>query len=588
MSITRQQSTRGVHSVVGWLYLLGCLLSLSLGSANASLLSDYVAQPDPSYSYATTGVTNAGAYNIHRLEMTSQTWNPTGAGGTVWKHALAVVVPTAVTSQTAMVILGSGTNDAPLSVPTSQVQLAVQIALASKTIVAVVGQLPNQPLFSDVTPGGYSEDALVAYTWDRAMGTGDYTWSAYVPMTKAAVRALDTVQSYLPGATGKSVDDFVVVGFSKRGAITWLTAAIDSRVRALAPGVFDFLNMAPQIEHHFSAYGFYTPAVVDYVNFDIVRRFRTPEGQALLAVIDPYDYRDLLTKPKFLINSSGDQFFLPDSARYYLADVTGETRVRYVPNTDHSLSTAAAGVQDALLSLLGWYHSILADTPRASLSWVRTGNTLVVTADQPVLAARRWSAVNPDSRDFRRETIGEAWSRIDLTAEADGSFVVELDTPTTGWAAGFLEFVFAGPAGVPQTYSTPIFISPDTLPFKVTDPIGDPHGVGYWKRRVRSEIEQGVGGTIAGYLPFPVLGRYVTSLADASDILEQRGDLGQALKHCLATRLNISSRELGWYTEVGRRGTRRYLWQHWQSAYDAYQLGRTEKAADICERLNEQ
>lgn len=37
-------------------------------------------------------------------------------------------------------------------------------------------------------------DKLVAYSWDRAMNRLDWQWPAYLPMTKAAVRAMDAVQ----------------------------------------------------------------------------------------------------------------------------------------------------------------------------------------------------------------------------------------------------------------------------------------------------------------------------------------------------------------------------------------------------------
>lgn len=43
-------------------------------------------------------------------------------------------------------------------------------------------------------------------------------------MTKAAVRAMDTVQGFAAEA-GKIIRDFLVLGGSKRGWTTWLTAS---------------------------------------------------------------------------------------------------------------------------------------------------------------------------------------------------------------------------------------------------------------------------------------------------------------------------------------------------------------------------
>jgi len=55
-----------------------------------------------------------------------------------------------------------------------------------------------------------------------------------------------------------------------------------------------------------------------------------------------------------MINSAGDQFFLPDSAQFYFKDLRGKKYLRYVPNSDHSLKNT-----DAITSLLAFYDAIL-------------------------------------------------------------------------------------------------------------------------------------------------------------------------------------------------------------------------------------
>ena len=81
-------------------------------------------------------------------------------------------------------------------------------------------------------------------------------------------------------------------------------------MRAIVPVSIDMLNLAEQFPHHFAAYGDYAPALRDYREFDIGCRAGSARGQELLAVIDPYHYRERLTLPKLLINSAGDEFFL--------------------------------------------------------------------------------------------------------------------------------------------------------------------------------------------------------------------------------------------------------------------------------------
>ena len=90
------------------------------------------------------------------------------------------------------------------------------------------------------------------------MKTGDETWPLRMPMTKACVRAMDSVTSFMATAEGGNVkvDKFVVAGGSKRGWTTWTTAAVDKRVVAISPMVIDLLNNEKSFEHHFQAYGF--------------------------------------------------------------------------------------------------------------------------------------------------------------------------------------------------------------------------------------------------------------------------------------------------------------------------------------------
>jgi PhoPQ-activated pathogenicity-related protein len=63
----------------------------------------------------------------------------------------------------------------------------------------------------------------------------------------------------------------------------------------------------------------------------------TPEAQRLRQIVDPLNYNDLLTMPKYIVSSAGDQFFVPDSSELFFHKLKGENRMRYVPNSDHGL-----------------------------------------------------------------------------------------------------------------------------------------------------------------------------------------------------------------------------------------------------------
>ncbi len=48
-----------------------------------------------------------------------------------------------------------------------------------------------------------------------------------------------------------------------------------------------------------------------------MQRFDHPRLKELYKIVDPYYNLERLTEPKFIVNASGDQFFLPDSSRFY-------------------------------------------------------------------------------------------------------------------------------------------------------------------------------------------------------------------------------------------------------------------------------
>jgi hypothetical protein len=184
-----------------------------------------------------------------------------------------------------------------------------------------------------------------------------------------------------------------------------------------------------------------------------MRRAGTAELASLLAIEDPFAYRDRLSIPKFVINSAGDQYFLPDSSRFYFDALIGEKYLRYVPNTDHSFKGS-----DARESMLAFYHAIGAGQPRPRFSWsfAPDGAIEVKAATRP-LAAVLWQATNPETRDFRLEAIGPAYRSSMLEPDGDGTYRASVPEPARGWVAHFLELTFAsgGPFPVQIHYRSP-------------------------------------------------------------------------------------------------------------------------------------
>ncbi len=551
-------------------------------------LEQYVYTPDPAYNYTLTQTLEFPQATIYVMLMDSLSWRSGDeVDRTLWTHQLVLIVPAEVSNDTVFYLINGGSDPFDPIDPLFIVG-GIPIATSTGSPVAVISQIPNQPLQFTDQPAPIREDALVAYSWAKVMDTGEPQWAAYLPMTKAAVRGMDAVQEFLGVTHPQSpVNGFVVTGFSKRGATSWLVAAIDPRVRAVAPGVFDVLDIPLQIERHYKAYGFYTPAVQDYVDYGIVRRGRSPEGRFLASVVDPISYADLLTLPKLLLNSTGDQFFLPDSANVYLDRLSGETLVSQVPNTDHGFSD---GLFEALGIVTSWYQTVVAGTPRPRLSWRTTPEGgLIVRPIGRVLSASLWQATNSEARDFRLESLGPAWTQSALAREVDGSYRVKVAPPSAGFTGYLAQFEFPGPDGGVQTYSTPVMVTPDTFPFSLEDAIGEPEHADWWRCQFPdssgcTEPPEFTEPELAALLPFPVFGDYVTALAGLQAALQPASSAdGLARRHCTATRLNIAAGELGWYSQAGVG----YLWQRYERIENAFSNGRFGLAARGCIGLND-
>lgn len=181
-----------------------------------------------------------------------------------------------------------------------------------------------------------------------------------------------------------------------------------------------------------------------------------------MQIEEPYEYRDRLTMPKFLINAAGDQFFLPDSSRFYFNDLPGVKYLRYIPNTDHSLRSS-----DAAETLTACYEAVVSGAPLPQFSWKHESDgTLRVETRQKPISVKLWQATNAVARDFRLETIGPAWQSTELTTELDGVYAVKLSPPAKGWSASFVELTYPGKTGARFKFTTDVTVLPDTLPFR--------------------------------------------------------------------------------------------------------------------------
>jgi PhoPQ-activated pathogenicity-related protein len=450
--------------------LLTIILIYIVNISYATALDDYVAEIDANYSftheysffYLSTFTTG------HILKLTSQQWrDSTEVNHPIWTHWVTVIVPVFTSTDTALLLINGGDTNDPMPEIEKDFRL---LAAGTESVVVVISAVPNQPLiFTDETIPR-SEDEIIAYSWDKFLNGGDDYWPAQLPMVKSVVRCMDAVQTFASTSTGgsKTINNFVLTGGSKRGWTAWLTAAVDSRVVAIAPIVSDLLNMKRSFAHHWAAYGFWADALSPYEDLGIFEWFDAPEITALLQIVDPFEYLDRLDIPKFIINSAGDDFFVSDSIQFYINDLPGETYLRHVPNTDHYLTDA---FEDVFKSMLPYYDAFLYSDPRPEFSWSieNDGAILVQTIDAPK-AVNLWQAHNPATRDFRLTTIGPAWTSSALTDPGDGSYIASVPTPETGWTAFFVELIYQSPFQGTDEYdyrfTSEMVVLPEILPFE--------------------------------------------------------------------------------------------------------------------------
>ena len=432
--------------------------SMALGAPSGrTALDEYVAKPDPAYKFQLVNTISGDGFTAYVLEMVSQNWRSRNeVDRPLWKHWLTVTKPDKVTASTALLFIGGGNNT---SAAPAKVDRAVSgIAKATQTVVAELRMIPNQPLVFAGETRQRKEDEIIAYTWDKFLRTGDPLWPLRLPMTKAAVRAMDTITAFAatPEFGGVRVDRFVVAGGSKRGWTTWTTAAVDKRVVAIIPLVIDLLNMEKSMIHHYRAYGFWAPAIKDYVEAGIMDWVGRPQFQALMKLVEPYEYRQRYTMPKYIVNAAGDQFFLPDSWQFYFDDLPGEKYLRYVPNTDHSLKNS-----DVVDTMTAFYQSLLSASPRPQFRWnIQKDGTIRVHCITAPAEVKLWQATNPKARDFRLETLGAAYKSTVLTGK-DGVYTARVQAPPAGFTAYFIEMTFPGPGNRPFKFTTGVRVTPD-------------------------------------------------------------------------------------------------------------------------------
>ena len=161
--------------------LFGAFLAIFLCTTAWADLASYVAKKDASFAWSKIDGSDAqSAAPYADLYLISQTWR-----GIDWKHRLLVVRPPAAQrSDHALLIISGGSwkdgrEREPINKNSGELRLAIGLAAQTGMPIAVLRQVPFQPLF-----GGMTEDRLIAHTFDQYLNGGDDDWPLLLPMAR--------------------------------------------------------------------------------------------------------------------------------------------------------------------------------------------------------------------------------------------------------------------------------------------------------------------------------------------------------------------------------------------------------------------
>ncbi len=390
-------------------------------------LPNYINKADSSFKWKEYQKSQISDGTYYELSFTSQAWQELA-----WQHKLMVYFPAKARYPGTMVInLMHGhyyDRDADM-------ESLKYVSDSTGTAAAMLYDIPNQPLFD-----GREEDDLQAYTFSQYIRTGDESWPLLFPMVKSVVRAMDVVQHLARKEKLSAVDDFLLAGHSKRGHTSWLTAAVDKRVKGIIPIAIDILNSKAQLPHHLEAFGqYHTPSKA---TTDFLQELQQPGGQSLIQMIDAYTFREQLTLPKLIVSATNDNFFATDALNLYWDGLKGPKWVLYLPNASHVSAYSdprANATAFAFIRAVAGHKSL----PEMKWQYNRKGNAIVLTIKVGLAAnkALLWTSVS-DTKDFRKAV----WKSQPMKFKSDEEYMIEVNIPEKGHFAiyGEVEFVEDG------------------------------------------------------------------------------------------------------------------------------------------------
>jgi len=272
--------------------------------------------------------------------------------GKHWKHTLLVISPKrhqppppGLQAPMILFIDNFQTGSSPSDNDISKFR---EIAEITSTPVACLGGVPNEPLFER------KEGKLMSYSIQRFLETGDRSWPLLVPM----VRAVRTAMAILSNSRIASQQSFIIIGSSKRGWVTYLTAATDNRVSAFSVLAFDFVRFDAQITAYHKE-GSPSKELSLYKDLGLFSTTPTPRLSELFKLLDPFNYKKKLNMPKLLMTGTDDRWWDNNMWKRFAPFLGGQTDVVRLPGGGHSVFDNPLGYQ----ILRAWLLTVVRKQP---------------------------------------------------------------------------------------------------------------------------------------------------------------------------------------------------------------------------------
>jgi PhoPQ-activated pathogenicity-related protein len=452
-----------------------------------NVLTEFINYDDQAYSYKLESQSIDKSLTVYHYKFHSQRWPihevPT-VPSTIWVHNLIIYVPKILKHNQVLLCVGGGYNaNKEGQEDWLQPKELFDFAKMATTNMAPVVNLQNVPnQFLLINGTAKKEDQILAMTYKLFIEDPikNIYLPGHLPMAKAIIKAMDASEEILKEEHAIEVDSFVLTGISKRGWASWLAAIEDDRVSAIIPVAIDILNVQKSIVHICSVYKDGCPyALRDYREEGITELISSEGFAELMKIEDPFSYlgagystkyQEQFTKlAKYIINSSGDDFFVPDCSKFYFQDLPGEANfIRYLPNSLHYLrgnfiSDATGNLQkvENAVSDFFYFTNNNAKLPKVSYNFHK--DIIFVNSSVAPKAAVLWIYNNEEERDFRflssysnwhlfkKKIVSFFYSELcdrcydqqeigfESNTDAEVQIVAKLPSFEQGWQASFLE-----------------------------------------------------------------------------------------------------------------------------------------------------